>query len=117
MFENLQMIFILVKSNLIEKRLAYLIDKRDKLRAEMLASAKDLLNTDISKMPKDWLKEKYEESNSVLEMVMKSSSDMTFAELIAKYYDFVQKLEDEIRNRNLNIELGLVEKYKKYIYK
>lgn len=83
----------------------------------MLQVAKEHLNTDVSKVTADWIKEKYDEAAEILEMVKPYPEDMGFAELVAIYYDFVKKLEDEIKNRGLNIKLGLAEKYKEDIFK
>ena len=83
----------------------------------MIDEAKELLNTDIANVTDSWIKEKYDEADSILEIMKKYPSDFTFAELTSVYYDVVKKLEDEITKRNLNIKLGLAEKYKREIFK
>lgn len=117
MFEKLKLILGLAKINKIENEISKAKIELSNAENEMLHAAKDFFSTDVSKMSDEWIKEKYNEAERVLEAVKPYPSDMALAKIVAKYYDFVQELENEIKNRNLNIYLGLAEKYKEEIFK
>lgn len=117
MFKKLKLAFDLARLKKVQSDIDNASVKLSNARNEMLQVAKEHLNTDVSKVTADWIKEKYDEAAEILEMVKPYPEDMGFAELVAIYYDFVKKLEDEIKNRGLNIKLGLAEKYKEDIFK
>ena len=117
MFEKFKVALGIAKMNKVDNEIEKTKVKLENVRREMFEAAKELLNTDVTKVDDSWIKEKYVEAGNVLELVKPYPSDMAFAELVSKYYDFVKNLEDEIKKRGLNIELGLAEKYKEEIFK
>lgn len=117
MFEKLKLAIDIAKLNMTAKKIDDAKSQLDVTRESIISEAKELLNTDITKVTDSWIKEKYDEADRVLEIMKKYPSDFTFAELTSIYFDLTKKLEDEIVKRELNIELGLAEKYKDEIFK
>ena len=117
MFDNIKLAFGIAKQKRIDIKIEKMREKMSRLGEDMIQSALEGLKVDLAEINDKEIIEEYEDCDELLEISKESLSDFTIAKLISIKYDFVKKLEEEIKRRGLKIELDLSEKYKNEIFK
>ena len=116
MFEKLKLALDIVKYNSLDKKVENLKSKKDAIKNSILEDLNISLNLDLTKVDDKWIKDKYEETSGMFDL-LKDENGFDTAEFFNKEFDLVKKLEEEINNRKLDIKLGLAEKFKNEIFK
>ena len=117
MFDNIKLAFGIARQKRIDIKIERMREKMSRLGEDMIQSALEDLKVDLTKINDKEIIEEYEDCHELLGIAKENLSDFIVAKLISIKYDFVKKLEDEIKRRDLKIELGLSDKYKNEIFK